>query len=75
MIKKLNLQLVQNTIQFQSYDKNINTCGKYVTFVCNSIIHGLNLQEIQQLLLKIHTEKKESYDTIVNHFFRIIFKS
>jgi len=73
LINNANVQVEQNTIQFQSYSPDINTCGKYVTFVANSMIKGMNLTEIQNLLQSIHKNKKESYDNIVNHFYNNYF--
>lgn len=73
LIKQSGLKLIQNTNEYQSYAPNINTCGKYVTFVSNSIIKGMNLKEIQNLLAEIHHDRKESYDEIVNHFYNKYF--
>jgi len=66
-------QLVQNNKPFQSHKNNVNTCGKYVIYVANCILKGLDLTEIQDLLVNTRKETKQSYDNIVNHYFNNFF--
>jgi hypothetical protein len=64
--------LTTNNIEFQRYANGVNTCGKYVVFITNSILNGLNLQESQKLLK--HLKKQyNSYDNVVNYYYNNYF--
>jgi hypothetical protein len=42
-----------NNIQFQQYDANVNTCGKWCDVFCKCIFHGLTLEQFQQRLKQL----------------------
>ena len=68
--KEDGFKVVYNTIHFQQYSNAINTCGKYVVFVINSIKNGLNLKEIQNVIMD--TKQKNpllTYDHIINYYY------
>lgn len=73
LVKNSNLNLTYNNKQYQSYSDDVNTCGKYTVFVCNCILKGLDLKEIQNLLKETKSQTKQSYDTIVNYFYNYKF--
>lgn len=69
LIKKSKFSLEQNNIAFQKKQKNVDTCGKFVIYLCNGFLSGLNLQEIQNLLIETKKETGISYDKIVTNYF------
>jgi hypothetical protein len=71
-VNENNFTLTTNNIEFQRYANGVNTCGKYVVFITNSILNGLNLQESQKLLK--HLKKQyNSYDNVVNYYYNNYF--
>jgi hypothetical protein len=64
--------LTTNNIEFQRYANGVNTCGKYVVFIINSLLNGLNLQESQKLLKHLK-KQNNSYDQIVNNYYNNYF--
>jgi hypothetical protein len=64
--------LTTNNIEFQGYSEGINTCGKYVVFIINSLLNGLNLQESQKLLKHLK-KQNNSFDQIVNYYYNNYF--
>ena len=54
-----------NRIQFQKYDPEINTCGKWTTVFAISVLNGLSLQEFQHEIIDMKHSSGESYDEIV----------
>jgi hypothetical protein len=72
LVNENNFTLTYNNIKFQNYSEGVNTCGKYVVFITNSLLNGLNLQESQKLLK--HLKKRDnSYDNIVNNCYNNYF--
>jgi hypothetical protein len=72
LVNEYDFRLTTNNIEFQGYANGINTCGKYVVFITNSLLNGLNLQESQKLLK--HLKKRDnSYDDIVNNYYNNYF--
>jgi hypothetical protein len=72
LVNENDFRLTTNNIEFQGYANGINTCGKYVVFITNSLLNGLNLQESQKLLK--HLKKRDnSYDDIVNNYYNNYF--
>jgi hypothetical protein len=72
LVNENNFTLTYNNIKFQNYSEGVNTCGKYVVFITNSLLNGLNLQESQKLLK--HLKKRDnSYDNIVNNYYNNYF--
>lgn len=66
---KQGYQLECNKIDFQSRDNDIATCGKWVTFVANSLLNGLNLQETQNLIKQLKSKNNKSFDEIVSWYY------
>jgi hypothetical protein len=64
--------LTTNNIEFQGYAEGVNTCGKYIVFITNSLLNGLNLQESQKLLKHLK-KQNNSYDQIVNNYYNNYF--
>jgi hypothetical protein len=64
--------LQYNKIDFQMYAEGVNTCGKYIVFITNSLLNGLNLQESQKLLKHLK-KQNNSYDKIVNNYYNNYF--
>jgi hypothetical protein len=64
--------LTYNKIDFQGYSEGVNTCGKYIVFIINSLLNGLNLQESQKLLKHLKKQNK-SYDDVVNYYYNNYF--
>lgn len=73
LVNENNFTLTYNKVDFQSYANNINTCGKYVIFIVNSLLNGLNLQEAQNLLKQLKKSKNKSYDEIVSYYYNHLF--
>lgn len=70
---KQGFKLEYNKIDFQSYSPNIDTCGKWVVFITNSLLNGLNLSEAQKLIKNLKSKNNNSYDQIVNHLYNTHF--
>lgn len=69
LVNENGYKLVYNKIDFQSYANDINTCGKWVTFITNSLLNGLNLQEAQKLLKQLKSKQNKSYDEVVSWYY------
>ncbi len=66
---KQGYKLIYNSVKFQKYNYNINTCGKWVACFANSIIEGLNLKEFQTLIKHKKKQVNMSYDELINQIY------
>lgn len=53
-----------NKVQFQQYDPNVNTCGKWCDVFCKCIFKGLTLDQFQQRMKQLKIQYRTSYDLL-----------
>jgi len=66
---KQGYKLEYNTVEFQKYNSNINTCGKWIACIANAFIEGLNLNDFQDLIKKKKKQTGMSYDELINKIY------
>lgn len=54
-----------NKIQFQEYNPNVNSCGKWCYVFVKCVFKGLTLSEFQQKMKILKLTYNASYDDIV----------
>jgi hypothetical protein len=62
-------QLTYNKHPFQKFGNEVNTCGKYVVFICNCFLKGYNLQQATKYLYDLSKNLHKSPDEIVNLYY------
>lgn len=64
-----NYNIVQNNIQFQKYDNNINTCGRYILARIVAMMKlRMNLKEFQDFLIYQNERFKKGFDFVIGIF-------
>jgi hypothetical protein len=54
-----------NYVQFQEYDPNINTCGKWCYVFCRCVFEGLSLKDFQHRMQNLKDTYDTTYDILV----------
>ena len=54
-----------NSIQFQAYSPDINTCGKYCTVFAEYILKGMTLKEFCDQMKLLKKKEKVTYDELI----------